>query len=169
MPRWEQNVERTGVSCYVQWGLCRRRLLKMRGVAWKGGLQPFDLSQVSNITMEELQPGSNIPSVVDLSHQIMFFTAGTSCRVTRVTTSSRWFLLVVRWPLRTTGFMVWHTMGWLGYVVMLWFMMMVFGFSTAWYGVNRKHFRAPENLEKWLIFSFPSFSLYKVLRAERCF
>ena len=25
----------------------------MRGVAWKGGLQPFDLPQVSNVTMEE--------------------------------------------------------------------------------------------------------------------
>ena len=48
-------------------------------------------------------------------------------------------------------------------------MMMVFGFSTAWYGVNRKHFRAPENLRKWIGFSFPSFSLYKALRAERCF
>ena len=111
--------------------------------------------------------GQNIPSVVDLSHQIMFFTAGTTCRVTRVTTSSPWFLVLVRWPLRTTGFMVWHAMGWLGYVVICYDH--VFGFCTAWYGVNRKHFRAPENQGKWISFSFPSFSLYKALRAERCF
>ena len=168
MPRWKDNVERTGVSCYVRWRLCRRRLLKMRGVAWKGGLQSFDLSQVSNITMEELQPGSNIPSVFDFSHPIMFFTAGTSCGVMLVSTSSPWFK-VVQWQHWTTGL---YGIPWGGcdFVMMIWWwFLMVLVLVRLCMERAGKGFHAPENLGKWINFSFPSFSLHNALRAEHCF
>ena len=169
MPRWKQNVERRGVSFYVRWGLCRRRLLSMRRVAWKGGLQPFDLPQVSNITMEEL--GSNLPSVLDLSHQISSNHVFNCRHLLWGNPGINLQPLVWSSPVAALnkGMMAWHTMGWLWCCDDGFWWYSLYGLVWSEQESVFRHLRIWESELTFLFLHSTIFYLYKALRAERCF